>query len=696
MLSAKKHVPDGGANHTSHLDFPVAEYVPKDTQRQPQPQPQSSTQTSAGGEEGSRFVQLKAALRGHDYATQVQMLKPDGPLDSGMRIHNAAEKGISGSSGSLPHASTIQKSFGGYDISNVQAHTDPVAHASATAMDAQAYATGNHIAFATGGANLHTAAHEATHVIQQQAGVSFSGGVGKAGDVYEKHADDVADLVVQGKSAEGLLGEMAGGGGPGAHDDKSGPVQMSSMLTPQIAPEDGEASDFAARVAPLGIAEKDAFKLFATARTKLLSGDPRMHTLAGAALGVDGTWPTAELIAEVCGRQARAKGGRPTGFPAVKHLEEWLAKSPRARLIDENKDLFDSVVGRSATYGQRTENQAHRAQFNEHSEPFLGMGWMPGAGVNGEMHGRLMRAEAQLLGQMGKDIDARGATVHPAKGAPLTKTRSDLKHWAGIRERHRGFKPGQAQGYHKTGSAMDLNYHGNPWMAVRSGDALGGEATQSGKRTMAQEAIDVIDRASLWVYGRRAELHIAGRPAGANEAEIAAWAGKVWERFNAASEAVATYFALGYAIDRDAKLAELARENEKLVAAGSEKTDDTAALLQYRSMLGSLPARPQEEALARISASMAKGRPWTKDPGVALAQMGPDLQAVAKVMVRGSVSASPKNVRNPTLGLFDIKKELLEAMMGAGGLYWGGCEFGKAWSGDMMHFDLGQVPSDLK
>jgi hypothetical protein len=60
-----------------------------------------------------------------------------------------------------------------------------------------------------GAPDLHTAAHEAAHVVQQQAGVQLKGGVGAVGDSYELHADAVADAVVQGKSAEGLLDQMA-------------------------------------------------------------------------------------------------------------------------------------------------------------------------------------------------------------------------------------------------------------------------------------------------------------------------------------------------------------------------------------------------------------------------------------------------------------------------------------------------------
>jgi hypothetical protein len=52
--------------------------------------------------------------------------------------------------------------------------------------------------------------------VQQRAGVMLAGGVGAAGDRYEQHADAVADAVVAGRSAEGMLDTMAGGGAESA------------------------------------------------------------------------------------------------------------------------------------------------------------------------------------------------------------------------------------------------------------------------------------------------------------------------------------------------------------------------------------------------------------------------------------------------------------------------------------------------
>jgi hypothetical protein len=79
-------------------------------------------------------------------------------------------------------------------------------------LGARAYAYGHQVAFAEA-PSLHTAAHEAAHVVQQRGGVSLKGGVGQVGDAYERHADAVADRVVSGQSAEGLFDQLAGAGG---------------------------------------------------------------------------------------------------------------------------------------------------------------------------------------------------------------------------------------------------------------------------------------------------------------------------------------------------------------------------------------------------------------------------------------------------------------------------------------------------
>ncbi|MFT3700337.1 MAG: DUF4157 domain-containing protein [Kofleriaceae bacterium] len=126
-----------------------------------------------------------------------------------------AKRGTAGSGGQLPHLEQIQRAFGRHDVSGIRAHVGGEAAASSRALGAQAYAVGDAIAF-SGTPDLHTAAHEAAHVVQQRAGVTKSGGIdGGASDEHEKHADAVADVVVRGGDASALLDQISGGGGTG-------------------------------------------------------------------------------------------------------------------------------------------------------------------------------------------------------------------------------------------------------------------------------------------------------------------------------------------------------------------------------------------------------------------------------------------------------------------------------------------------
>lgn len=122
----------------------------------------------------------------------------------------------------LPFQDQIQRSFGRHDVSHIEAHTGPQASASADAMGARAYTSGSSVAFA-GTPDLHTAAHEAAHVVQQQGGVQLKALDGGSGDAHERHADAVADAVVAGNSAESLLDRGPSGGAPAVQRKESGP-----------------------------------------------------------------------------------------------------------------------------------------------------------------------------------------------------------------------------------------------------------------------------------------------------------------------------------------------------------------------------------------------------------------------------------------------------------------------------------------
>ena len=124
------------------------------------------------------------------------------------QIHAAAARGTATPPSPLPHADRLQRLFGRHDISGIEAHVGAEATASAGAMGARAYAAGNHVVLGDRH-DLFTVAHEAAHVVQQRGGVQLTGGVGAQGDVYERHADQVAERVVAGQSVEALLDQFA-------------------------------------------------------------------------------------------------------------------------------------------------------------------------------------------------------------------------------------------------------------------------------------------------------------------------------------------------------------------------------------------------------------------------------------------------------------------------------------------------------
>jgi hypothetical protein len=142
-------------------------------------------------EEADRVVQRRALPSGRRF--------PDKTF-----IHEQAARGIVGSARQLPHLDAIQRSFGRHSVEGVRAHVGGAAARASEAIGAFAYTVGDDIAFRQT-PDLHTAAHEAAHVVQQRGSLRLDGGVGDAGDRYEQDAEYVANEVVWGRTSEALL-----------------------------------------------------------------------------------------------------------------------------------------------------------------------------------------------------------------------------------------------------------------------------------------------------------------------------------------------------------------------------------------------------------------------------------------------------------------------------------------------------------
>ncbi len=262
-------------------------------------------------------------LAGKPYAEQVRALSPAhqpvmmraaaGAKAGPEATAALARQGVAGSGGALPHLDRIQQAFGAHDVSGVQAHTGAQAAQAADAMGAQAYATGDTIAFA-GAPDLFTAAHEAAHVVQQRAGVSVPGGVGAEGDRYEQHADAVAQRVVSGQSAQDLLDAQVGASDVGG---AGGAVQMRN---------DG------ATAAPGTLTS-------AQVASAVRYNESRRHSAEiwaqiAAVVGASGASLGAELVEKIAAWQA-AKGLDADGKVGNITLQ-WLSQSPGGAGLEAN------------------------------------------------------------------------------------------------------------------------------------------------------------------------------------------------------------------------------------------------------------------------------------------------------------------------------------------------------------------------
>ncbi|MCA9514390.1 MAG: DUF4157 domain-containing protein, partial [Myxococcales bacterium] len=106
-----------------------------------------------------RGLQLRAARDHASFEAQERALSP-----AAGGVQGAASEGVRGASAPLPHLAAIQASFGRHDVSGVRAQVGGPAAAASRAIGASAYATGDRVGF-SGGPSLHTAAHEAAHVV---------------------------------------------------------------------------------------------------------------------------------------------------------------------------------------------------------------------------------------------------------------------------------------------------------------------------------------------------------------------------------------------------------------------------------------------------------------------------------------------------------------------------------------------------
>ena len=142
-------------------------------------------------------------------------------------IHDLALQGFQDTPQGLPFKSQIQQAFGPkHNIGGLRAYTGPAARAANTELGSDAYHKGGQVAFSNT-PTLENAAHEAAHYVQNLDAARLQGGVGEADDIYERHANRVADAVVRGESAASLLDQVASDADAMPTNDAASPLQMA-------------------------------------------------------------------------------------------------------------------------------------------------------------------------------------------------------------------------------------------------------------------------------------------------------------------------------------------------------------------------------------------------------------------------------------------------------------------------------------
>lgn len=249
-----------------------------------------------------------------------------------------ARRGVDGPGQRLPHIDEVQRHFGAHDLSGVRAHIGGAAGQASRELGAHAYTHGNDIAFATQ-PDLGLVAHEATHIIQQRAGVSLKGVDGGGGDAHEQQADLVAEHVVQGKSAAGVLSSIAGGGGAsaGAVQRKSGDSSASAAsATPGKRPGIDERDYQGPLTATAYFAYNERKFLEAVrARLSTVQLPPPHERLVWTAGSVTLSAAFAAAIHKVAG----------TGMDLALRLPELLYPTDPWELIDLHRDISSGRVG---------------------------------------------------------------------------------------------------------------------------------------------------------------------------------------------------------------------------------------------------------------------------------------------------------------------------------------------------------------
>jgi hypothetical protein len=237
---------------------------------------------------------------------------------------------------------------------------------------------------------------------------------------------------------------------------------------------------------------------------------------------------------------------------------------------------------------------------------------------------------------------------------------------------------------HINGVACDINYAGQPHIAVRTGATYGGEngdQVSAATTAVRKAAVEVYDRAVAFVE-TNPYAEMKADVSAKEEAKALSYA-----RFKRVSDALKGYLGLVF----NTNLIYINRKPPTNL-----KTITDTALEALIPAIGPLAERKTKAAALLAIQAYMKVPDWihNHDPYNLTAeqlyyQILRDYEKVRIPMLVGSQTTAPAKTRNPARGFLDMPEHLVVALGNIKGMRWGATNFGPSFSGDMMHFDLG-------
>lgn len=511
--------------------------------------------------------------------------------------------------------------------------------------------------------------------------------ISQPGDFYEQEADRVADLVM--RMPEPALQRQCvacAAGGPlcQACEEESGTVSRKT--------KGGEGGEVPLSVQSVlhspGLPLTQATRAFFEPRFGQDLSHVRIHTGAMASQSAQEVNALAYTVgSHVVFGAGRYAPGTSDGQRMLAHELTHVVQQAGSDGISASEGR--GVVSRSTSVEGKArpvtirglgENRIQRTPSYIVAATFLGNN--VSGGVNPVMRDRLQDAETAIEAAFNALPAAQ--QVDFSTGQPTTS----YVDWAGITSV--GGWRSSTTSRHGSGSAVDLNYNTNPYIAtgtVTSPGGEGGPGAVAGIDDARSRAIEVYQRAFNFIVNSGFG-DLPGMPQSDVRArQTGESTGAMYDRFRQTSDALRDYLQFGFMagspvggnrVNR-APIPNVETVPEAVLLAQiplTERKDQTTAVAELDRFMNG----------PRASGIIEFDPWWPLTPAEQYIRILRDYELVRVPMEFGAVSTSPGSTRNPANGFLDIRREVAVALVDQG-LAWLAGDIG-LHSGDIMHFDI--------